>query len=146
LEEIGVDERTTLKWILKQHDGRGRIRWIWPRYWKVVGCCEHGNEPSSSITYGESDCGTVSFLYRTRLHGVIYVVSWLLVSWLVCLFVCLYVCLFSVEWNREFRNSSVHFFKISWTATPPHTWSAEFWHFSLHVSAWTRPIALLSPK
>jgi hypothetical protein len=26
LEEIGVDERTTLKWILKQHDGRGRIR------------------------------------------------------------------------------------------------------------------------
>ena len=37
----------------------------------MAGCCKCGNEPSGSITCGEfSNCGSVSFLGRSLLHGI----------------------------------------------------------------------------
>jgi hypothetical protein len=38
----------------------------------VVGCCEHGNEPWSSINVGKFSTilGTISFSIRTLLHGI----------------------------------------------------------------------------
>jgi len=40
LDELGVDRRAILKWILKKQDVR-----IWVIHLAGVGFCEHGNEP-----------------------------------------------------------------------------------------------------
>jgi len=45
-------------------------------YGPVVGCCEHGNEPSRSMKGGNflNFLVTIGFSRRTLLHGVSYVV------------------------------------------------------------------------
>jgi hypothetical protein len=40
LEDLGLDRRIILKWILKKYDG-GRD---WIKLAQVASCCEHGNE------------------------------------------------------------------------------------------------------
>jgi hypothetical protein len=52
LEDLGVDGRVILKWVLKKQGGAW-TRLIWVRIGQVMGCCKCGNEPSSSIKCGE---------------------------------------------------------------------------------------------
>jgi hypothetical protein len=47
LEDLGRGGRVILKGILNEYNWR-----VWTA-WKLAGCCEHGNEPSSYNQYGE---------------------------------------------------------------------------------------------
>jgi hypothetical protein len=55
-EDLGIDGTIILQWIRKRGLGSS-------------GCCEHGDEPSSSINAGNflTSCGNVSFSRRTPL-------------------------------------------------------------------------------
>jgi hypothetical protein len=48
-EDLGVDVKIILEWILGKYGWEGVV-WI---QWSVAGCCEHGNETSGSIKGGE---------------------------------------------------------------------------------------------
>ena len=60
------------KWVLKTYDDKAWTGLISSRQEHVVGCCEHGNEPWSSINVGKFSpiLGTISFSIKTLLHGV----------------------------------------------------------------------------
>jgi len=47
---------------------------IWLRYGPVLGCCEHGNDPSGSIK-GVTSWMTISFSRKILLHGVGWLVK-----------------------------------------------------------------------
>jgi hypothetical protein len=49
LEDVGVDCKIILEWILGKYDGRLWIGFIWLRIGTVVGLCEHGGDPSVSV-------------------------------------------------------------------------------------------------
>jgi hypothetical protein len=49
LEDLCVDERIILLWILKKWNERLDSGFIWLR---MVGSCEHGNKPSGSTNGG----------------------------------------------------------------------------------------------
>jgi hypothetical protein len=51
LEDLGLDGRIILKWILKKWDGGG-MEWI-NLAQETDGACEFGNVPSGSIKCGE---------------------------------------------------------------------------------------------
>jgi hypothetical protein len=51
LEDVGVDGRI-LEWILGKYGGMCVLDSSGSGYGPVVGCCEHGNEPSGSIRGG----------------------------------------------------------------------------------------------
>ena len=54
LEDLGIDGRIILKWILKWMWWGGGVYWIdLAQDWNVAGACECGNEPSGSIKCGE---------------------------------------------------------------------------------------------
>jgi len=53
LEDLSVDGKIILKWILEKEDERSRIGFTSRRIGKVACCCERGNEPSGSIKCGE---------------------------------------------------------------------------------------------
>jgi len=54
LEDLGIDGRTILKWILKE-TGWKDVEWVnvVQDSFEVAGCCECGNEPSGSIQFCE---------------------------------------------------------------------------------------------
>jgi hypothetical protein len=63
LENLGLDERSTFKWI-----GRSRMTGCGldssgPGMWKATGCCEHCNEPSGSRKYLEFFSGLRNCLF-----------------------------------------------------------------------------------
>jgi hypothetical protein len=52
-DDLGIDMRIILKWILSRY---GRMAWTglnWLGYRPVAGSCEEGNESSASITEGK---------------------------------------------------------------------------------------------
>jgi hypothetical protein len=59
LEDLDVDEWIISTWTFKKQDERACTGFIWLRTGRIVGYCEHGNEPSDSIT-------TWEFLYELR--------------------------------------------------------------------------------
>ena len=73
----------------------------------MVGCCEHGNEPWSSINVGKFSTilGTIIFSIRTVLHGV----NWLsygtvLARYLACVSLCKIQQHLSKEWLQVCGN------------------------------------------
>jgi len=54
-ENLGVDGKVILGWILRKYGRKVWTGFIWFRIGPVVGCCEHGNEPSGSTKGGEFD-------------------------------------------------------------------------------------------
>jgi hypothetical protein len=52
-EELGVDIKIILGWILGKWGGELLTGFIWLRTGPVTGCCEHSNEHSASIKGGE---------------------------------------------------------------------------------------------
>jgi hypothetical protein len=44
LEEVGVDGRIVLKWVLKKSHGKTCAGFVLKQE-AMAGCCEHGNEP-----------------------------------------------------------------------------------------------------
>jgi hypothetical protein len=54
-KDISIDGMIILKLILKKEGGRVWTGLIWLRIrtGEVAGCCEHGDEPSSSLNGGE---------------------------------------------------------------------------------------------
>jgi hypothetical protein len=53
VEDLGVDGKVTLKWIVKKLVGESPTRFIWLGIGRGGGFCECGNEPSGSIKCGE---------------------------------------------------------------------------------------------
>jgi hypothetical protein len=53
VEDLVVDGRIILKWMLKKWDGEAWTGLLWLRIGQVAGACECGNEPLSSIKCGE---------------------------------------------------------------------------------------------
>ena len=54
-EELGIDGRTVLEWILKKMDRSVWTGFIWLRIGTNGRMCECGNEPSGSIMFREFD-------------------------------------------------------------------------------------------
>jgi hypothetical protein len=52
LEELGVDGRAILKWILKKRGGKHGPDLSGSGWGQVAGACECGNEPSGSVKRG----------------------------------------------------------------------------------------------
>jgi hypothetical protein len=52
-EDLGVDGRITLKWILTKYGEKVRTGLIWLRRGMGAGSCEHSNKPLGSIKGGE---------------------------------------------------------------------------------------------
>jgi hypothetical protein len=52
-EDLGVDEKIILEWILGKYDGKVWTGFLWLRIGTSGGSCEHGNETSGSIKDGE---------------------------------------------------------------------------------------------
>jgi hypothetical protein len=52
-EDLGIDGRITLRWILGKLGLGMWIGFIGSGQGQVAGCCEHGDEPSDSIKCGE---------------------------------------------------------------------------------------------
>ena len=52
-QNLDVDGRITLKWTFKKWDGEAWTAVLWLRIGTVAGACECGNEPSSSIKFGQ---------------------------------------------------------------------------------------------
>jgi hypothetical protein len=53
LEDLGVDGRIILRWIVRKWGEKVWTECIWLRWGPVAGCCEHGNELSGSIKGGK---------------------------------------------------------------------------------------------
>jgi hypothetical protein len=53
LQDLGMNGRIALTWILREEDERLWTEFIWLMIVKVVGCCEHGNEPLGSVRCAE---------------------------------------------------------------------------------------------
>jgi hypothetical protein len=49
LGDTGVDGKVILKWIFKKSDGDMGLDLSGLGYGEVAGCCDCGNEPSSSV-------------------------------------------------------------------------------------------------
>jgi hypothetical protein len=71
-EDLDVDGKIILKWILGKLSWRVRIEFIWLRIGPVSGSCLHGNEPSGD-TKGRKFFDYLSVLFsfsrRPLLHG-----------------------------------------------------------------------------
>ena len=53
LEDLGIDGRRILKWILKKENGSVWTELMWLRTGTMAGCFENGNESVGSIKCGE---------------------------------------------------------------------------------------------
>jgi hypothetical protein len=53
LEDLGVDGRIILEWILGKQDRKAWIGLIWFRIGPLAGSCEHSYVPSGSLKGGE---------------------------------------------------------------------------------------------
>jgi hypothetical protein len=70
-ENLGVDGRIILRWILGRYGSMRRIGFGWLRIGSVEGFCEHCNEPSVSIRKQYSfDKLSDSFSNNILHHGV----------------------------------------------------------------------------
>jgi hypothetical protein len=51
-EDLGIDGKIILEWILRKLEGKVWTVCIWLRIGTSGGLCKHGNEPSGSIKDG----------------------------------------------------------------------------------------------
>jgi len=68
LEDLGVDRKVILEWILGKWCGKLWVGCIWLRIGTSEGTCER-NKPSGSITFLDFRM-TLGFSRKTLVHGV----------------------------------------------------------------------------